>query len=495
MSEARKLIKYLESLTISQGPRAGEGMKVLPWQKRFIKGFLNNQVSALSVGRGNGKTTLLAGIAAAALNGPLAKPRGECLLVAGSFSQAKTAFDHVLNFLPSDNKRFRVHDTANNAEIQDRETGTQLKVHGATPRLIHSRAPALILADEPSSWLHTQSGAMVSGLLTGLGKIENGRACFLGTRPGSADHFFERFLQGNADFISCYAAPKELWENKPFTLEAIKRANPSLPHMPDLRKAIQKDAERARKDASLLPAYLALRLNAGVSDVVESLLLESGTWKRIEGYAEPKGPKVWGVDLGGTAAQSAIACFWPQTGRLEAVSAFPENPSLKTRGTTDGVGSLYEACYKRGELIVAGCHTTDVSELLRVALARWGRPSRLVCDRWRIGDLREACSKAQIPLTAISERGMGFKDGAEDVRYFRRACLDGDVIPVESLLLRSAMAAARTTSDPSGNAKLSKSGEGKRAGARDDAAAAAILAVSSGIRQPARRNRVRYFAA
>ena len=108
-----------------------------------------------------------------------------------------------------------------------------VKCHGATPRLIHSRAPSLILADEPSSWLHTQSAAMVSGLLTGLGKIKDGRACFSGPDQGDRSIFFRSFSDGNADFVACYATPKELWENKPFTLGAIRRANPSLSHMPD----------------------------------------------------------------------------------------------------------------------------------------------------------------------------------------------------------------------------------------------------------------------
>ena len=298
--------------------------------------------------------------------------------------------------------------------------------------------------------------------------------------------FFQRFLDGNAEFVACYAAPKELWENKPFTMAAIRRANPSLKHMPDLLKAIKKDAERAQKDASLLPAYLALRLNAGVSDIIESVLLEAGTWERIEGTAEARGPAVWGVDLSTCAAQSAIACFWPQTGRLETVAAFPAIPNLKNRGTNDGAGALYENCYRRGELIVAGNHTVDVPELLRVALARFGPPTQLVCDRWRIADLREACAKANIPLTRIIERGMGFREGAEDVRNFRKACLDGAVVPLVSLLMRSAMSVARTVSDPSGNAKLAKASEGKRPGSRDDAAAAAILAVSSGTREPPR---------
>ena len=81
---------------------------------------------------------------------------------------------------------------------------------------------------------------------------------------------------------------------------------------------------------------------------------------------------------------------------------------------------------------------------------------------------------------------MGYKDGASDVRAFRRACADGNVTPAPSLLLRSAMAEARTVSDPAGNAKLSKGSQGgRRLRARDDAAAAAILAVATGLRQPA----------
>ena len=55
--------------------------------------------------------------------------------------------------------------------------------------------------------------------------------------------------------------------------------------------------------------------------------------------------------------------------------------------------------------------------------------------------------------------------------------------PAVSLLLRSAMSEAVVVTDPAGNAKLAKNSEsGRRKRARDDAAAAAILAVSAGIR-------------
>ena len=83
-------------------------------------------------------------------------------------------------------------------------------------------------------------------------------------------------------------------------------------------------------------------------------------------------------------------------------------------------------------------------------------------------------------------RGQGFKDGAADVRLFVKAVLDGLVTPEASLLLRAAMAEAVTVGDASGNHKLSKGSEGgRRTRARDDSAAACILAVAEGSRREA----------
>ena len=202
---------------------------------------------------------------------------------------------------------------------------------------------------------------------------------------------------------------------------------------------------------------------------------------------------VWGVDLGTSAAQSAVACYHPQTGALACLAAFPAEPTLAERGLRDGVGGLYAECARRGELITLGRHTVHVAALLQAALDRFGRPARIVADRWREADLREALDAAGVPLAALELRGMGFRDGAEDVRGFRKACADRRVVPAPSLLLRSAMAEARTVSDPSANAKLSKGSQGgRRARARDDAAAA-ILAVAAGVRTPlASRRRWRY---
>lgn len=140
--------------------------------------------------------------------------------------------------------------------------------------------------------------------------------------------------------------------------------------------------------------------------------------------------------------------------------------------------------HRRGELIVAGQRVSDIPTLLRTAMERWGRPSAIVCDRWREAELRQELEAVRFPLADLIVWGQGFQDGGEDVRQFRSACLADRAHPRRSLLLRYAMGEARVVMDPAGNAKLSKNASGgRRMRARDDAAAAAILAVAEGARR------------
>ena len=246
----------------------------------------------------------------------------------------------------------------------------------------------------------------------------------------------------------------------------------------------------------MLAAFSALRLNAGTSDTMQSTLLDAGTWERIEGRAERAGRPVWGVDLGTSAAMSAIAAYWPESGALSVLCAFPHEPALAERGLRDGVGRLYAEGWKRGELIQTGGAAVNVSELIAAALDRFGAPTALASDRWREAEFRDALKAARVPLAALSLRGQGFKDGGEDVREFRRACLEGTVTPDPSLILASAVGVARVLMDPSGNAKLAKGSEGgRRLRARDDACAAAILAVALGRRRAARPSAGIYLGA
>ena len=482
-----RLIDYLEGLQVTQGRLSGQPFNVLPWQRRFVRGAFADgiQSAALSVGRGNGKTALLSGIGAATLNGPLMVPRGETVIVASSFEQARIAFEHVIAFMGRtlDNRnRWRVWDTAQQARVEDRLTGARVRCIGSDPRRAHGLAPVLVLADEPAQWPETTGERMVAALRTAAGKQPDSKFVALGTRPADPEHWFSKMLAGGCDYAQSHAAGPD---DPKFQRRTWAKANPSLPHMPDLEIAIRTEAQQAKKDPALLAAFDALRLNLGTADTEVAVLLDAGLWARCEGEADASGPCMWGIDLGTSAAQSAVACYWPSTGRLECVAAFPCEPALADRGLRDGVGNLYVQCAQRGELVTLGQRASDVSMLLQAALDRFGRPAVVVADRWREAELRDALDKAGIPAAELDVRGMGFKDGGEDVRSFQRAMADGRVTPIPSLLLRSAMSEARTVSDPAGNSKLSKNSQGgRRKRARDDAAAAAILAVAAGVRRP-----------
>ena len=135
----------------------------------------------------------------------------------------------------------------------------------------------------------------------------------------------------------------------------------------------------------------------------------------------------------------------------------------------------------------------SVELLLLEALGRWGRPAAIVADRYRETDLRQALDRAGFPQAAFTVRGMGFKDGAEDVRMFRRACLTGKVAPGRSLLLRAALSEARTVADPAGNEKLAKEWKAGAGVGLVDSAAAAILAVAEGVRRGERPRRTWHY--
>lgn len=500
-SVANRVLDGLGKLTVTQGEGAGGRFVPFPWEKRFIRGALapGRAWAALSVARGNGKTTIVSALGVAALVGPLRRPRGEVVICASSFEQARIAFDHIKSFmapaLAANPHRFRVQDSANRASIEDRETGCRVRCIGSDARRAHGLAPVLVLADEPAQWEPGRAEAMFAALKTGLGKIKDGRLWALGTMPADSLHWFSKmFTPGGADYAQRHAAGAG---DDPLRPATWARANPSLRYMPTLRATIEAEARQAAMDPGALASFRALRLNLGESDTARQMLLDPDVWQSIE-VAEPlpvTGAPIFGIDLGGTAAFSAVAAYWPATGRLDALAMIGDDPSLAARGLRDGVGKLYAELAAAGELLPQPGRTVRPEVLVREALRRFGRPRTLVADRWREGELRDALQAAGFPAAGLVVRGQGYKDGGEDVRLFRRACLESRVAPSRSLLLRAAMSEAMTITDPAGNHKLAKGSEGgRRQLARDDAAAACILAVAEGARRaatpPRRRRRI-----
>lgn len=487
-SIATELIEFLGTLKVTEGPLYGEPFPVFPWQKRFIRAVFKPGIyrAALSVARENGKTSLTAAIAAASLVGPLARPGGQTVIVASSLDQGKIPFRHVVQFCrpwtDENPKDWSIIDSSNRAEMRQRSTGNRLTVKGSDPRRAHGMAPNLVLCDEVAQWELNKSEAMLAALRTALGKQADAKIIALGTRPADPSNWFQKWLDGDAQVSACYAAgEKDLIDRR----ATWHKANPSLKHMPWMLAAMEDAWAEAQNSTEALQSFKALKLNMGISDVHRAALLDAGAWRQLEDDNPGKrGPCVWGADLGATAAMSSVAGYWPETGWLEVVGAFPEHGGLAKRGDRDGVGDLYVKMQQRGELITTPGRTVHVPTLIAEALFRFGPPAAVAADRWREGELLDALEAVGVPPAAFIPRGQGYRDGAEDVRRFRRAAEELRIRTPESLMMRAAMGGAVVMTDPAGNSKIAKHGDGtgRNARHRDDAVVAGVMAVAEGDR-------------
>ena len=462
---------------------------VLRWESRFLDEFsaTSDDVN-LSIPRANGKSAIAAALSCCVVDpdGPLHAEGDEVTVVASSHRQAAVVFEDALRLMRRktglSRNEWRVQDTMNASLLEHRATGSRLMCVGSDPRRMHGLRSRWIVGDEVAVWDPAKVEAALAALSTTLGKRADSRRLLIGTRPADEGHPFSRALVDPDALNVVYAAGAE---DDPLAWKTVRKANPSLAALPYLRKRLRREMAAAGRDASALSAWRALRLNQGVADTdVCNHVLTAESWREIESDAEPVGPSFWGIDSAEGTSMCAVSSYWPDTGRLETVAAFPSIPDLRERGLRDGVGGLYQNCYDRGELVLLGRRAPDLRALVVEAMHRFGRPVRVVADRHRLTLLQDAVASV-MPNVPLLARGMGFVAGAEHIRTFRRAALEGRVHPVESLLLRSAAASARVVVDAAGNAKLSKASQGgRRARSRDDALAASIMAVWAGLSTP-----------
>lgn len=188
MKTSTKAIRFLETLCIPEGPKAGEQIKLAPFQKKFVRGALSEgiNVAVLSIGRGNAKTALSAGIALGAAMGKWDnQPRREVLIAARTRDQARIAFDFVVGFMRSfsddEQKKFTVRRSPRLEIEYDGDGGEHfIRAIAADGKSALGSAPTMVLMDERGHWAADQGDALEHALLSGLGK-RGGRALIIST--------------------------------------------------------------------------------------------------------------------------------------------------------------------------------------------------------------------------------------------------------------------------------------------------------------------------
>ena len=493
MKDSTRAIRFLETLEVPQGPKAGQRLKLAPFQRQFVKGALAPKVNTgvLSIGRGNGKSALSAGLALGALLGEWdAQPSREVLIAARTRDQARIAWDLSSQFalgLPEAIQERLTFRRSPRLEIEyEDERGSHfLRGIAADGKSILGSAPTLILMDERGHWPSDKGDELEAALLSGLGK-RGGRSLIISTSAPDDRHAFSVWLDEETPGVyrQEHRPAPGLPADDP---DSIKEANPgAVCGIGGSLEWLQGQARRAiQRGGGTLTSFRLYNRNERVSGETRDMLLTIDEWQACEVDPLPprEGEVVIGIDLGGSASMSAASFYWPSSGRLEALATFPGMPSLADRGAADGVGSRYEQMHDRGELSVLGHRTVPVAPWLGEIMRRveGEQVGAVIMDRYKQAELGEAIEKAGIHAPLVW-RGQGFRDGGEDAERFRRAAYEGKVRTLPSLLLRSAFADTVCLRDPANNVKIAKA----RSTGRIDAASATVLAVAEGARRAAR---------
>lgn len=485
---AETAIQFLQSLKIPEGKLAGQPLRLAEFQKRFVRGALADgvMVGVLSIGRGNAKTALAAGVALGTLMGIWdSQPRREIIFAARNRDQAAIAFQFLVGFiegLAEDEQELFTIRRGSKLEVEYCANGGGLaRCIAADGRSILGGAPVLAILDERAAWESAKGDDLENAILSGLGK-RDGKALIISTSAPDDANTFSRWLDEppQGTYVQEHRPEPGLPADD---LESLLIANPgAVEGIGSTKEWLVSQAQRAiARGGSALSSFRNLNRNERCHEDSRNVLLTVDEWLTAEVQSLParEGPCVLGIDLGGSRSMSAAAAYWPHTGRLEALATFPTSPGLADRGAADAVSDRYLQMEARGELFTLGANTVPPGPWLAEIVRRFDIvPICLVGDRFRFAEFTEGMQKAGLGHVPFVQRGFGWKDGSEDIERFRRAVFDGEVKSKPSLLLRSAMADAVVMLDPAGNSKLTKT----RSLSRIDSVAASVLAVAEGRR-------------
>lgn len=471
----------------------GEFVNLRPFQRRFLRGALAEGVdtAALSLPRGNGKSALAGHLVSRILTDtdPLFRPGTESVLCAASIEQARIVFRFARAELEP-RGLYRFCDSYNRIGIVHLASNTRLRIIGSNGKTAFGLVGCpWAICDEPGAWEVTGGQMLHDAIQTAQGKPGSPlKILYIGTLAPSRDGWWCDMVRAGSrgsTYVSALTGDPKKWDD----WGEIKRVNPLTSISKAFCKKLREERDAARRDSRLKARFFSYRLNLPSADE-SSMLLTVEDWQAVceRPVTERDGKPIVGIDLGGGRAWSAAVAVW-RTGRIEAIAVAPGVPDIGEQEKRDRVPSgTYEKLLRSGCLRVArGRRVQPPGELVRAARQAWGHPEVIICDRFRLNELRDAVNG-----TPLVSRVFRWSEAAEDVRALRKLASDGPLSCALSSrpLLTASLAAASVKNDDQGNTRLWKRDASNNTG-RDDAAAALVLAAGALSRAPQRRRPLR----
>jgi len=481
MTPGQEAIDWIEKYcVIPEGKHVGQMVKLLPWQRKIIRGIYDQPTrrAIVSFGRKNGKTSLAAFLLLLHLCGPKARPNSQLYSAAQSRDQASLLFSLAAKIVRMTELQqyVGVRDTAKQLFCQ--ELGTLYRALSAEAATAYGLSPVFIVHDELGQVKGPRS-PLYEALETATAAQENPLSIVISTQaPTDAD-----LLSVLIDDAKAGGHPKTRLflytsdsEADPFDRSTIKQANPAFGKFQNPEEVLAM-AEDARRMPSREAEYRNLVLNQRVE--TSNPFVSKSVWSECGGevVSDFAGKPIYaGLDLSETSDLTALVLIAAHDGKWNVKPTFwVPSEGLIERARKDRVP--YDLWHRQGFLETTPGRSIEyeyVAERLRGLFDRYDM-RQVGFDRWNFRHLRPWLEKAgfsEDELERFVEFGQGYQSMSPALRDLESDLLTGKVAHGNHPVLTMCAANSVVSMDPAGNRKLDK----KRARGRIDGMIALAMA-------------------
>jgi phage terminase large subunit-like protein len=338
-----KVIAFIERYCRApEGMLMGQPIRLEPFQKKFIKDVYTNphgtHTGILSIGRKNGKTALIAGIALAHIAGPEAVRNSQIVSGAMSKEQAAILFKlmvKMINLEPMLAERIKVFPSGK--KLLGLAFNVEYAALAAEGKTTHGLSPILAIMDELGQ-VKGPTDPFVEAVETAQGAYENPLYLVISTQAPTANDMLSRKIDAQlADpnpRVVChvYAAPDECDLDDE---SAWRAANPALGKfrsLTDLRNQIDKAKSQPSQENMVRNLILNQRVDMVAPFVSRSIWELNGA----EPLRQPKMKVYGGLDLSEVNDLTALVLESEEDGSVFPTFWLPEH-DLKGRSQRDKV--------------------------------------------------------------------------------------------------------------------------------------------------------------
>ena len=469
-----RVVAFLEDLPITQGSLAGTKLRIRPWQRDFLAAIYtedaggNRQVrtAVLSVGRKNGKTQLIAGLALCHLVGPEAEQRGEVYAAANDKAQSGKTFAEMVAILDQHPELDALCNVVRHSKrievLGGPGKGSWFAALSADASTKQGLSPSFTIYDELGT---APKRDLYDALDTAMGARDEPLFVVISTQAASDEavmseliDYGQRVNEGEIEdpsfHLTLYAADEKA---DPWAEATWRQANPALGDFRSLPD-VARQAAQAQRMPAREQAFRNLILNQRVAAHVR--FIAKAEWDRNAAapeLAELRGAECYGgLDLSASRDLTAFVLVFPRQGGFDVLPFFflPE-AGIAEKSEADRVP--YEVWARRGVLTLTPGAVVDpgwVAQAIADAAATYDL-KRLAYDRWRIEDLKRELTAigADVPLEPF---GQGFRDMAPAVDRLEREVAEARLRHGGNPVLNFCAANAVIEADAAGNRKLAK---------------------------------------